>query len=403
MYKCTLSNGWNQLFTTGMAIDGEEAWFANNTFNGLFRMNLRTREIKFVTVIPNEGIRTPILYSTCYIWAEYVVMIPGNAECLAVYNRKTREVFRYKIVDHLGETVRGFWSSWQESKYIYFVSLRKPVIVRFDADCQELNTFCDWDKAIRNNSYKYQELFWGEVLVDGDLLYMPCMCIPCIFEVDLKKKRSRIIEMDKNIEGILSICKCNEKYYISTTDGEVLEMRFDSKGVILEQVGTITGGSVRSIVIGNEIYFFPKKAKNIYKYSTIEKDMQPCLAEDLHIEETWSPVAKSYHYYHESYYQMVEKINDNMWIFMLADGCLYLLSEGKIKKTEKIFCKQDEIPLCVLESNELNVYIEECYKGNILGNSLSAFLQILENQKEHITTRLPENNGRNIYEYTVDR
>lgn len=61
MYERTRTEGWNQLLTTGMAIDGDEAWFSNNIFNGLFRVDLRTEEIQFVTMIPNERIRIFLL------------------------------------------------------------------------------------------------------------------------------------------------------------------------------------------------------------------------------------------------------------------------------------------------------------------------------------------------------
>lgn len=401
MHEYTITNGWNQLFTTGMAIDGEEAWFANNTFNGLFKMNLRTLKAEFVTIIPNEGVREPVLYSNCYVWEEYVVLIPINANYLTAYNKKSQQIFQYKIIDNEGEIVRGFWSSWQENKYIYFVSIRKPVIARFDVDNQDITVFCDWDKEIRNKGYKYLSLFWGEVLADRKLLYIPCLRMSCICEVDLEQKHAKVIEMDRDIEGIITICKCNGKYYISSFSGNVFEIEFGLNRVKSEEIGTIAGGSCRSIVIGNDIYFFPRKAKNIYRYSTIQREMKSCLTEDLHIEEAWSPVARSYNYYNDSYYQMAEKVNENTWIFMLSDGCLYWLSDGKIEKKEAIVCKLDEFPLCELDNKDLNGYKEYCDKDKILRNSLPAFLQILDNQGTKSGTRTQRNNGRQIYECTI--
>lgn len=402
MYKRTIIEGWNQLFTTGMAIDGEMAWFANNIFNGLYTINLRSQEIKFVTTIPNEKIRTPFLYSNCYIWKDSVVIIPANADHLAVYNKKTQKISQFKLEDDKGEIVHGFFSSWQKKNYIYLISIRKPVIARFNVDSQAIDIYSHWDKTIRTKDYTYSKLFWGEILVEGDLIYIPCMEMNYICVVDLRRNSTKMIEIDTDSAGIYTICKCKEKYYISTSAGTVFEVDYNGQEVVSKQVGSVTGVFCRSIVIGADIYFFPKSARNIYKYSTIRKQMEPCLTENLFIEDNWKIVAKNFNYYNESYFQMIEKMDDNKWIFMLSDGCLYLLSNGNISKKGQMLCKPDENPLCVLDEECVEVYKEFCDQGNVLRNSLYAFLQILENRMGEYKIQDQTVNGEKIYESIIN-
>lgn len=403
MYERILTEGWNQLFMTGMAIDGEEAWFSNNIFNGLFRINMRTQEIKFVTTIPNEKIRKPFLYSNCYIWNDYVVVIPAKANLLSVFDKKTQEISQYKIIDKRGETVRGFFSSWQKDNYIYMISSRRPIIARFDVDSRKIDIYSDFDKAIRNRDYNYSVLFWQEVLVEGDSVYIPCRDMNYICKIDLKQNQTKVIEVDTNITGIYTICKCNGKYFISTSKGGVYEIDFCEKETIYKQIGSVAGVFCRSIVIGDDVYFFPKSVKNIYKYSTLRKQMTPCLEDDLHIEDEQRLVARNFSYYSEGYYQMAEKVDDNTWVFMLSDGCLYWLCNGKIHKKGEIFCRKDETPLCILDSRYPEVYEESYDFGNVLGNSLSAFLQVLDNKKGMLMNQRQANFGEKIYESIIGR
>ncbi len=403
MYERTRTEGWNQLLTTGMAIDGDEAWFSNNIFNGLFRVDLRTEEIQFVTMIPNERIRIFLLYSKCHIWKDQVVLIPANADHMSVYDRKTKEISQYKIVDDKGETVKGFFTSWQRDNDIYFISLRKPIIVRFDVDEQKIDVYSGWDNAIRSRECQYSKFFWGEILVEEGYIYIPCQYMNCICRVDLEHNNSKMIEIDANITGIYTICRCQEKHYISTLAGEVFEVDLNAENVTPKQVGYVAGGFCRSIVIGEDIYFFPKAARSIYRYSTASRKMESCFEDDLYDEEAWKPVARSFYYYNNSYYQMVEKIDDNVWIFMLSNGYLYWLSNGDIKNKREMYCSTNEVPLCILDSDYPEIYVESCDKDNILRNSLSAFLQILDNETKQLKSQEQAIIGEKIYESIIGR
>lgn len=112
---------WN-LKTYSAVRQGEYLWFSNNVFNGLFRMNLITKQIQFVDFFPEESIYLYSAHKKCISYNNKLVFLPARANHIHVYDLVLEKFYTILIEGEKKDIVAD---AVLVDKYIYILPFYK--------------------------------------------------------------------------------------------------------------------------------------------------------------------------------------------------------------------------------------------------------------------------------------
>lgn len=373
-------SGWNILCAEGLASDGNELWFSNSTYNGLFRMDMNFKNIVYVGQFQEEP-QMCNLHSNCYIYREHILFVPFNAKSVCVYDMTHNQWSYYPIYTKDKKLFKACCISWQNQQYVYMLSSRLPVIVRFDLQNMDVCLYENWYYEFLNQfpDEKYSNMFWWEVWHEGQELYIPYMRGNVVYKVNLTNEDPETIFVNNNIRGIMTICKYNSEFFISTTEGEIYKGDFKEKENQLVYVGKIKGKACKSLRIKESVWFMPME-KPYISFCTCEENA----VYDYKLNRNFKELEKclhSYHIYDENLCYFVHKETANTYYVQLFDGYVYKINqEGFDEETRLVLDKKNYLS-CMSDSlKKRHVFFEDAQyrqsaEKNILGNSLASFLE----------------------------
>lgn len=86
---------WNLKTYSGIVHEGY-LWFANNSFNGLFKKNIQNGELKFVSLFPKES-SALATFKKCIFTKNKLFFIPARAKYIHIYDLKDEEFTSIKV------------------------------------------------------------------------------------------------------------------------------------------------------------------------------------------------------------------------------------------------------------------------------------------------------------------
>jgi len=249
---------------------GDKLYFANCDLNGLYKVDLETKECKFVSFFPDE----PIIQDRLYLYAccnnEQIVFSPFFASHIAIFNVRTEEFKTYNVPK------KYWWSDEQcrflaveiYGQYAYFYGLRTTILrlnlingeMKFwDAVRLGIDTISDGSFGLqirRKGNYIYNVVYQDNKLFRFSILTEKMNC----FSIELPDEQLICVETCGN-----KLCIITDKNIWNWSDGKLeMNISFEDK----------TDRAVASFY-GNE-HFFISKANNyeIEIISTQEKCMK---------------------------------------------------------------------------------------------------------------------------------
>lgn len=135
---------------------GYDLWYSNNSFNGLFRTDIRSLKTEFVGFFPNEAIDKKHMHIQCVISGSKIIFVPWKSSYIHIYDLETDRFDAVKIADEeesvepvfagaveIGDHLYMFPAVWSGDLYDYDIGLNTVrKIESFRMDCM---------KMIRNN------------------------------------------------------------------------------------------------------------------------------------------------------------------------------------------------------------------------------------------------------------
>ena len=192
--------------------DGDYAWFASGSFNGLCRANLHTGQVEFVAEIPNERRMSHLLYQGIVKHGNKILLPPLSGREIAVYAVDSG-TFEKKPLEPMGEAVAAsakFLKAVPYQDYVFLTPFMYPAIVRYDMKTGDCRYYTDWvDKLKPYISSWDKPLFVNGIRVNN-LLLLACPQNNIVMEFN----------MDTGMTKLHRVGREGNKYWSITSDGK---------------------------------------------------------------------------------------------------------------------------------------------------------------------------------------
>lgn len=304
---------WN-LMTYGAQVKDNKLWFSNNKFNGLFSMDINTKEIKFVSFFPEERYERWAMHKKCLTYRDKIIFIPAFGNHIHVYDVSNGEITAYQLdedgseqpydrvsdaiildgyvyilpMDYHGELRRfNIYTGELEPVYEFMNQIRsiatderKFLLTRADIDSEgcirfalyDTNILCSYNISQKNlNAYKCEvnDIFSAHT-IDGRIFLLTSLShsvyeicddgeikeFSCIGNTQNKGGRSynRVVKFG---EEIIVLPAFNDRVYAIENEGLIEIARIDSIGE-----DSLSVCSFETCVINDSLWILPFETEN---------------------------------------------------------------------------------------------------------------------------------------------
>lgn len=117
-------------------------WFSNDTFNGLFRMDINSGGIEFLAVFPGEKMMVYGLHKRCFRYSHFLIFLPAASKFIHIYDLEDgsfrtvlfygEEKNREKIADAVLVNGKIYMFSWLPEDSLFSLDLEDFSLTRID-------------------------------------------------------------------------------------------------------------------------------------------------------------------------------------------------------------------------------------------------------------------------------
>ena len=257
--------------TDRLYYDGEYVWGTALEFNGLFRINPDTYEIKHMGQFPDEN---PEGYRLFYGIAECggkLYFCPHNAKHIAVYDKASVKFSTIDLREDIKDIDKKFCGILAFGKYVYLQGSRAYTIAQLDTETEEIVYIDGWTKELKKSqSGNFEYLIQRGGCIHNGKLYYYCPDIHGLLQISLNNLEYRFISISVGM---------TDSFLELVSSGEVLWFMPYSKGFIScfdPQTETLTelvqmNNAVSSCKVNEYIYYFSRTEPYFYRVHTESK------------------------------------------------------------------------------------------------------------------------------------
>lgn len=265
--------------TDRLYYDGEYVWGTAREFNGLFRINPETYEVKYMGQFPDEN---PEGYRLFYGIAEYggkLYFCPHNAKYIGVYDKVSKQFSSVALKEDIKDREKKFCGISVFGKFIYLYGGRANTIVQLDTESNRIIYIEDWIKEI----VKHQEDYFDYHILSGYIhngsLYCPGSGTKGILRISLIDLSYEFISYaSDSADCFADIINQDETLWLRP-DGSGFISKLDLRTRILEKMGKINESS-SVCKINGDIYYFSMTEPYFYKINIKSEEMVKIPAEE---------------------------------------------------------------------------------------------------------------------------
>ena len=382
--------GISSLCCSDMAIDKDNAWFFNLPYAAIFKIDLKKKTIQLIRFLDDNQRRMFFDYSGCFVRQNNLFFMPNNSKRgICSYNVISKNI-SYIPFEKQNLLNSFYYMTLQVKNKLYLLGrCSKSIsisIVEFDMESRKINEMSKLNEILLKRFKGIN--FWMEVFREGEELYIPCFNSNVILECNIKNQSVRSTQINASVKGIYTLCYFKNKYFASTTDGYVYTTNNINSDdwVILDH---ISGGFIRSMAIGDYLYFFPKEADGIYYLDAASDKLNKICNSLFTLKDIPNQVLKCCNYYYgNSKTLAVTPWRDRSILALMWDGNLYHIYDGKCTRFLELKFGSDrdiyQLMLCndkshncykeldhaylpigldVVKSYNLELFIKELYLG----------------------------------------
>lgn len=238
--------------------------------NALYKTNLATGEIIYII---SFGKSDKILYKNIFLYEDKLVLIPGEADKIVVYETKNNEIeyLEFKLKD---TRLFKFKIGIQYNKLLYIFPMCMKYILRID--------MCDMSIHYLENpineylaEYKnYEKMFSSYERINEQEVMFSCFEKNVLFYFNLATGEYiwKRIPNDVDAEGYRSIAQNNDSIFLLSIDEQHL-LKYNKVTLELEEKIQLDAKYGNIICVGGVIWLIPNRKTKISKYIIDEKQI----------------------------------------------------------------------------------------------------------------------------------
>ena len=265
--------------TDRLYYDGEYVWGTAREFNGLFRINPETFEIKYMGQFPNENPEGCRLFYGIAECSGKLYFCSHNAKYIGVYDKVSKEFSSIALKEDIKDRERKFSGISVFGKFVYLYGGRANTIVQLDTESNKIIYIEDWIKEI----VKHQEDYFDYHILSGCIyngsLYCPGSGTKGILRISLIDLSYEFISYaSDSADCFADIINQDETLWLRP-DGSGFISKLDLRTRILEKMGKINESS-SVCKINGDIYYFSVTEPYFYKINIESEEMVKIPAEE---------------------------------------------------------------------------------------------------------------------------
>lgn len=259
-------------------------WFGNIYYSALFQLNLETKEISMVKILPGFEGRGFEQHGVIVYNQGMLVIAPLCGGNILVYDIKNDEYEEIEI-DHSQYIPQSgkhlFFDFAILGDDIYFLPGKYKAIVKINVKTKEVQYLSDWYEHINSNEESEKGLLFRNCYYQDGMCYLPSWQGNEILIYDLNKGAFEFREVDTCIKGMSSIAWWEGHYWVSDkADNIIYQINLETGESRKFEVEGLQNGSkngiFRIIPFEGSMYIVPIFGGSIVKMD-IEGKCHPCM------------------------------------------------------------------------------------------------------------------------------
>lgn len=252
-----------------ICLDGECIWCTAGNYGILFRVNINTGKMDYISEISAEEFRKKRLYSDIQRYNEKLLLVPISANTITIYNIDSKTFDEIKLEEpkenfHLYKSDYKFSRCIIYGAFAYLFSITFPAIIRIDLTNYNVRYLDQWIGFFEGKVINKKHVYFRNIYNNNNKIYFASCCSNLVVEFNMKKETFSMYEVGKYDDCFSDIVFCEGKIYVSLLyKREILVL--DAKS--WEEIGRIkTDEKSTSISMenwNNKVFYFPVNLSQI--------------------------------------------------------------------------------------------------------------------------------------------
>lgn len=385
-------------FSAGTIVE-DELWFSTNNFNGLFKMDLKSNTIRYVTQFSLESKTQVELHSDMVAAGEYLYFIPSNGKYITVVNKQSGHMKYFEI--RQGNVKLKFCSAYIKGEQLWVFPNRYNAIVKINLITEEIEYFEEWYHELKQKIGSICDIgFEGKEIVD-ETVWLTCPHTNIILSFDLNTQNYMIHNVGAVGNRYSDLLYDGKQFWIINTNKQCITL-WNIKDNLTQNINILdqSGNKVipkKMALINNYIWGVVDNDKKIFRISLDNNHV-----EWLSINEDEYRLIESRRY-GNNFIEMCEKDYFIYWWQMIGDG-IYKI-DINTKKVEILSTRVEkelfEAVYQQLLDTKDNIFQEKIYTLPRIIDFINEKNKKLSSNEKNSYNNLQESAGYKIWQYIL--
>lgn len=210
------TNEYRNISFSGAYDDGKELYVSSGLFNGMIRIDKKSKLAKEVKRFDNIGVLRTGLHNKVHYYKGNVVFCPDNAEGVHVYNIEEDYLKYYDFSCYKKSRSRCIDSFLNGSKlWLFFAYAEQPLIV-FDLE-DFTHRAIYWTDGIlpKNIIDRKKQILWSRLEIFNRIIYGVIWDSPYIVQFDMDSNEINIISLEDEERRLSGIATDGETFWLT--------------------------------------------------------------------------------------------------------------------------------------------------------------------------------------------
>lgn len=182
--------------------------------NGLFEVDIKSGECRFIMTFPNEEVMVTRLHEHAVWIGNKVYFIPAAGKHISVFDTETKEVVTIEIPQFTKKQNNNYNSKLkfakaiEYNKHLWLIPATYPGIIRLDMNTNEIKLLSNW---VSGNGY----MFRRGVCVRNNKIFAASGNNNNVLVFDMDIENGDIVEVGKTNNGIMDMCAFGESFVMA--------------------------------------------------------------------------------------------------------------------------------------------------------------------------------------------
>lgn len=384
----------NHTFSAAKIV-GDNLFFSEYRFNGLFCMNLATKQISFVCFFEGEEVLAYGLHKCCILHNKKLFFLPERAKGIHIYDMENKQQHLIQLDEDTRASL-GFYSDvimQDDILWIFPLNSKQPLM---KLDVQTLQLEQDWDftQGCTNYWAESADVFFVRLCARDNSVFLCGYDSNKIIEWNMETKT--FTEHKLSMDYLFSISLCKNKFWLTNLrDGDILCWTPEDGEIYYHtEIKCESGRAFNNVIeVNDAIFIIPAFAEDILVWNVGKEEFQNCLKYDSAIEFGMYGMPIRFFGY--------DIVADSVFLFPFGGNGLL---EINTKKTEMLFAplelryRETELePYRSLYKAYWKVHVEKGIVFEYEHFPLSVFQDMLLNEELKREEKNGEICGKNIW------